>query len=209
MYKLTTALALMDFLPVLFFGIGMLYLLRIGYYRLGRIPYTAMAGGAVLCFVGGFYKATSKLLEATYDYCLLALETSQFIMLAPGFVLLFIASLGLLKTGHSKGFLAVSGVEVWKIPFIAIMIMANLGFLVVMAVFALRNKMRFTAVLYIISASTMLLMGYLSTQPFTTEMHWLAQSVNSVVQLLAMSGHITLCRGLVPVTGTVPSTAVS
>ena len=61
MNEVTTFMALMDFLPVFFFGIGMLYLLRIGYQFLGRNLYTAMAGGGVLCFVGGFYKATSKL----------------------------------------------------------------------------------------------------------------------------------------------------
>jgi hypothetical protein len=201
MSEVTTSMALMDFIPVFFFGIGILYLLQIGYQFLGRNLYTAMAGGGVLCFVGGFYKATSKLLEAASGYCLIALETSQFIMLAPGFVLLFVAALGLLRSSPRKGLLAVVGMELWKIPFIAIMTLANLGFLVVMAVFASRNKMRFAAGLYIMSALGMLVMGYLSTQPFISAgAHWLSQSVNSLVQLLAMAGHITLCRGLAPAT---------
>lgn len=78
MDEVTIFLALMDYLPVIFFGVGALYLLRIGYVYLTRGFYTALAGGAILCFTGGLYKATSKLMEASFDYCLLALQSSQF-----------------------------------------------------------------------------------------------------------------------------------
>ena len=140
----------MDYIPVLFFGIGILYLLRVGYRYLSSSLYTAMAGGAVLCFVGGFYKATSKLIEASSGQCILALETSQFVMLAPGFVLLFISVLGLLKSSPSKGMLAVSGMEMWKIPFIAVMTLANLGFLVVLAIYPKKQTPYSRCPLYLI-----------------------------------------------------------
>lgn len=130
-------------------------------------------------------------------------------MLAPGFVLLFISVLGLLKSSPSKGLLTVSGMEMWKIPFIAVMTLANLGFLVVLAVFARRNRLHIPAALYILSALAMLAMGYLSTQAFTTGMHWLAQSVNSLVQLLAMARHIALYRGLSTEAPTTHSVATS
>lgn len=64
MYEPTTTLALMDYIPVLFFRIGILYLLRVGYRYLTSILYTAMAGGGIM-LRGGFYKATSKLIEAS------------------------------------------------------------------------------------------------------------------------------------------------
>jgi len=197
MYEPTPMMALMDFLPVIFFGIGALYFLRIGYRFLGQGYYTAMAGGAVLCFVGGFYKAASKLMEASVGYCIVALEASQYVFLAPGFLLLFIAALALIKYKTLQGLPAAApAFEMWKIPFLALMTLANLGFLIAMAVFALKRKLRLPAVLYILSILATILMSYLATQPFTTSMHWLAQSINSIVQLLAMAGHIILCRGV-------------
>jgi len=197
MYEPTTFMALMDFLPVIFFGIGALYFLRIGYRFLGQGYYTAMAGGAVLCFIGGFYKAASKLMEASIGYCIVALEASQYVFLAPGFLLLFISALALIKYKPVKGLPAAApAFEMWKIPFLALMTLANLGFLIAMAVFALKRKLRLPAVLYILSVLAMILMSYLATQPFTTSMHWLAQSINSIVQLLAMAGHIILYQGV-------------
>ncbi len=197
MDEVTIFLALMDYLPVIFFGVGALYLLRIGYVYLTRGFYTALAGGAILCFTGGLYKATSKLMEASFDYCLLALQSSQFIMLAPGFVLLFVASLGLVRRNKTKVALAAApGMELWKIPFIAIMSLANIAFLVVMAIFSFKNRLRSPAVLYLLSILTLLFMSYLSTQPMTTKIQWIAQGVNSMVQLLAMAGHYILYRGL-------------
>jgi len=198
MYEPTIFMALMDFVPVIFFGIGALYFLRIGYRFLGQGYYTAMAGGALLCFIGGLYKAASKLLEASIGYCIVALEASQYVFLAPGFLLLFISALALIKYKPVQGLPAAApAFEVWKIPFLALMTLANLGFLIAMAVFALKRKLRLPAVLYILSIMAMILMSYLATQPFTTSMHWLAQSINSIVQFLAMAGHIILYRKLV------------
>lgn len=198
MYEATTIMALMDFLPVIFFGIGALYFLRIGYRFLSQGYYTAMSGGAVLCFIGGFYKAASKLMEASIGYCIVALEASQYVFLAPGFLLLFISALALIKFKTAKSLPAAApAIEVWKIPFLALMTLANLGFLIAMAIFALKRQLRLPAILYILSILAMIIMSYLATQPFTTTMHWLAQSINSIVQLLAMSGHIILYRKVI------------
>jgi len=192
----TPLLALTDFIPVFLFGIGAIFFLRVSYQMLGPFHYTAMAGGAVLCFVGGFFKAISKLLEATFDTCIPALQTSQFVMLAPGFLLLFIASMGFFAK-KNKSLMSVAPVvmETWKIPFIAIMTLSNIGFLVVMSVFSIKLKTKLPAVMYSLSIILLLLMPYLSTKEFTTQIHWIAQSINSVVQLFAMIGHISLYKG--------------
>lgn len=197
MDKVTVLLALMDYLPVIFFGIGSMYLLRIGYALLSRGFYTAMAGGAVLCIGSGLYKATSKLIEASFNYCLVALQSSQLIMLAPGFILLFVASLGLIRRDTSKTALAAApGMEIWTIPFIAIMSLANIAFLFLMIIFSLRKELRTPAVLYCLSILTLLFMSYLSSQPMTIGTQWIAQGVNSIVQILAMAGHSILYRRL-------------
>jgi hypothetical protein len=198
MEQVTVFLAITDFLPVIIFGIGSLFLLRIGYQYLDSGNYTAMAGGAVLCFTGGLYKAASKLLEATYELYLPALQSSQFIMLAPGFTLLFIASIGLLKGKRREiMFAAAPAMELWKIPFIAVMSLANIGYLVVLAIFSMKIKYRSPAILYLLSTVTLLLMSYLSTRPMTLQTQWVAQGVNSVVQLFAALGHYILYRHLI------------
>lgn len=199
MYELTVFMALIDFLPVIFFGIGSIYLLRIGYLRLSPGFYTAMAGGAILCFVGGFYKAFSKLLHAIFMYQIDALESIQFILMAPGFFLLFIGAIALLKDrDHYSGkLLSVAPVMLaWKIPFLILMILFNTGFLIVMGAYALKNRLFLVASLYLLSMLTMYGMGYMSTIPSTTTMNWIEQSVNMFVQLSAMTGHILLYYGL-------------
>jgi hypothetical protein len=197
MEQVTVFLAITDFLPVIIFGIGSLFLLRIGFQYLDSGNYTAMAGGAVLCFTGGMYKAASKLLEATLELYLPALQSSQFIMLAPGFTLLFIASIGLLKGKRREITFAVApAMELWKIPFIVVMSLANIGYLVVLAIFSMKIKYRLPAILYLLSTVTLLLMSYLSTRPMTLHTQWVAQGVNSIVQLFAALGHYILYRHL-------------
>lgn len=197
MEQVTVFLAISDFLPVIIFGIGLLFLLRIGYQYLDCGNYTAMAGGAILCFTGGLYKAASKLLEASFEFCLPALQSSQFIMLAPGFTLLLIASIGLLKGKRREVMFAVApAMELWKIPFIAVMSLANIGYLVVLAIFSMKRKFRAPVILYLLSTVTLLLMSYLSTRPMTLQTQWVAQGVNSIVQLFAAAGHYILYRHL-------------
>lgn len=196
MNDLTISMALMDFVPVIFFGVGSIFLLRIGYRYLNIGLYTAMAGGAILCFTGGFYKASSKLLEAAFNYEIAELGSIQFILMAPGFVLLFIAAIGLFKKQETKHFaVAAPAMAVWKIPFLAIMTLANMGFLIVMSVLAYKNKLYIPLLFYVLSIVTMVAMSYLATLPPTIAMQWIAQSVNSLVQFFAMAGHILLYRG--------------
>ncbi len=77
MNKVTVLIALMDYLPMLLFGVGTHYFLRIGFSFLSRGFYTAMDGSAILCFLGGLYKATSKLLEAVWRLEIPALQSIQ------------------------------------------------------------------------------------------------------------------------------------
>ena len=85
------ALALYDFVPVAFFLIGAIFLVRTSIrmcgLRCGRLAIV----GSLLIFLGGFLKAIWKLLFTigVGDYQLLS--ESQFPLVAPGFLVLLIA----------------------------------------------------------------------------------------------------------------------
>ena len=85
------ALALFDFVPVIFFLIGAIYLVRIATRLCGMCCRRLTIIGSLLIFLGGFLKALWKLLFTTGvgDYRLIG--EIQFALVAPGFVLLLIA----------------------------------------------------------------------------------------------------------------------
>lgn len=64
MYNFTIPMALMDYLPVIFFGITAVILLRDLYNKMSKGAYALLAAGSVNVFIAGFCKATWKLLYA-------------------------------------------------------------------------------------------------------------------------------------------------
>ena len=57
MYNFTTPMALMDFVPVLFFGAAALLLQKDLYNKMSRTAFTLFATGTVNIFAAGFLKA--------------------------------------------------------------------------------------------------------------------------------------------------------
>ena len=68
MYNFTISMALMDFVPVIFFGITAVLLLGDLYNKMGKGAYVTFAAGSVNVFLAGFCKALWKLLYAA-DIC--------------------------------------------------------------------------------------------------------------------------------------------
>ena len=64
MYHFTVPMALMDFLPVIFFGVSAVLLLRDLYNKMFKGAYALLAAGSVNVFLAGFCKALWKLLYA-------------------------------------------------------------------------------------------------------------------------------------------------
>ena len=99
MYNFTVPMALMDFVPVFFFGVSAVLLLRDLYNKMFKGAYALLAAGSVNVFLAGFCKALWKLLYAA-DICdFKALEE----MFMP------VNSLGLLFVG-----LSLIGMLCWK-----------------------------------------------------------------------------------------------
>ena len=99
MYNFTVPMALMDFVPVVFFGVSAVLLLRDLYDKMFKGAYALLAAGSVNVFMAGFCKALWKLLYAA-NIC-------DFVVLEQMF--LPVNSLGLLFVG-----LSVVGMLIWK-----------------------------------------------------------------------------------------------
>ena len=99
MYNFTVPMALMDYLPVFFFGVTAVLLLRDLYNKMFKGAYALLAAGSVNVFLAGFCKATWKLLYAANICDFVALEE----MFMP------VNSLGLLFVG-----LSLIGMLCWK-----------------------------------------------------------------------------------------------
>ena len=194
MYNFTIPMALMDFVPVVFFAVSAALLLQDLYNKMFKSAYALLAAGCVNVFMAGFCKALWKLLYAANICDFVALEQ----MFLP------VNSLGLLFVG-----LSLIGMLVWKrksvmlsavpvvfsgsMPFIMMMVVGLGGMCAALSVVAARMKKGAVMVLFILSFVCAMAMGYMSSQDSTLAwVNWAEQSINTVSQLCLMVGVILL-----------------
>lgn len=194
MYNFTIPMALMDFVPVIFFGITAVLLLGDLYSKMGKAAYTLLAAGSVNVFLAGFCKALWKLLYAA-NIC-------DFVVLEKMF--LPVNSLGLLLVGVSliimvcrKGKSAMLSVAppvfAGSMPFIMMMVVGLGGLCAGLSIVSAKMKKGGTAALFILSFVCAMAMGYISSQDTTLAwVNWAEQSINTVSQLCLMLGVIAL-----------------
>ena len=194
MYNFTIPMALMDYVPVIFFGITAVLLLRDLYDKMFKGAYALLAAGAVNVFMAGFCKATWKLLYAAGICDFVALEE----MFMP------VNSLGLLFVG-----LSLIGMIIWKrksaalsgapvaftssMPFIMMMVVGLGGLCTGLSILSAKMKKAPVMLLFILSFVCAMAMGYMSSQDSTQSwVNWVEQSINTVSQLCLMLGVIVL-----------------
>lgn len=196
MYHFTISMALMDYIPVIFFGITAVLLLRDLYNKMFKGAYALLAAGCVNVFLAGFCKATWKLLYAANICNFVALEE----MFMP------VNSLGLLFTG-----LSLIGMIAWKrksvmlsaapvaftssMPFIVLMVVGLGGMCASLSILSAKMKKGAVMILFILSFVCAMAMGYMSGQDSTLAwVNWAEQSINVVSQGCLMLGVIILHR---------------
>ena len=196
MYNFSIPMALMDYVPVAFFGVTAVLLLRDLYNKMSKAAYVLLAAGSVNVFTAGFLKATWKLLYAANICDFVALEH----MFLP------VNSLGLLMVGLSlvlmvcrKGKSVMLGVApvpfTSGMPFILFMVLGLGGLCAGMSVLAAKMKKAPVIVLFMLSFVCAMGMGYMSSQDAAQAwVNWVEQSINTVSQLCLMLGVITLHR---------------
>jgi len=194
MNNFTIGMGLMDYIPVIFFGVTAVLLLRDLYNKMVKGAYALLAAGCVNVFMAGFCKATWKLLYAANICDFVALEQ----MFLP------VNSLGLLFVG-----LSLIGMLIWKkktvmlsaapvvfsgsMVFIMMMVVGLGGLCAGLSVLAARMKKAPVIALFVLSFVCAMGMGYMSSQDASLAwVNWVEQSINTVSQLCLMLGVIVL-----------------
>lgn len=194
MYNFTVPMALMDYVPVLFFAVTAVLLLRDLYNKMSPVAFTLLASGSVNVFMAGFCKATWKLLYAANICDFVVLEKMFLPVNSIGLLLVGLGLVGMLLRKRKGAALAVapaafSGSGV----FIAMMVVGLGGMCAALSIVAAKMKKGAVMILFILSFVCAMGMGYMSGQDSTLAwVNWAEQSINVVSQLALMVGVVLL-----------------
>ena len=194
MYNFTVPMALMDFLPVIFFGISGVILLRDLYNKMFKGAYALLAAGTFNVFLAGFCKATWKLLYAANICNFVALEEMFMPVNSLGLLFVGLSIIGMLLWKRKGAMLSAAPVAFTSsMPFIMMMVVGLGGLCAGMSILSAKMKKGKFMLLFILSFVCAMAMGYMSSQDSTLAwVNWVEQSINTVSQLCLMLGVIAL-----------------
>lgn len=187
-------MAIVDFLPVLFYFLAAWLVAKDLYPHVGRTAYGFLAAGSLMCFIGGAFKALWKLLFC-FGINYPAFFTSFFPMQAPGFMLYFVGliiAMKELKKGKGKnGLNMVTAATVTSsVPLLAFQSIGSVGSLVCLSILGFRNKNTLAGICFILSIVFLFGMVGLSATIDSTLgwANWLEQGVNTIGQVFFYVG---------------------
>jgi hypothetical protein len=194
MHDFSIAMGLMDFVPVAFFGVTAVILLRDLYSRMKIGSYVLLAAGCVNVFLAGFCKALWKLLYAAGICDFTALEQMFLPVNSLGLLFVGLGILLVVCVGKKKAALSVAPVLFGGgMVFIMMMVVGLGGMCAGLSVLASKMKKSKTIILFVLSFVCAMGMGYMSSQDSSQAwVNWVEQSINTVSQLCLMLGVITL-----------------
>jgi hypothetical protein len=187
------SLALFDFIPTLAFLTGAYFLVRIGMLCRGKPCGRMVMAGGLLVFLGGFFKATWKLLYTTGTADIQWMSQGQFIFSSIGFLGVFMAVLYMVRTKEKAApGSTVFAMAAWKIPFLFVMTVTSLGAEGILAYMAFKRKVPLAAAGFIVGVLGLLAMGALASAEQSLTMQWIEEGINTLGQLGFMTGCILL-----------------
>ena len=189
------ALALFDFLPPIAFLIGAVFLVKLAFISCGIPCGRMMMAGSILVFLGGFMKATWKLLYVTGMANIRWMSEGQFVLLSIGFLAILISVILMArKLRGSPNAAVLLSILPWKLPFLFLMILTSLGAEGVLAYLAFRRNLRLAAAGFIVGVMGILAMGVFSSADQSLAMQWIEEIINTLGQVGFMLGCILLHR---------------
>ena len=196
MYNFTIPMALMDFVPVVFFGISAILLLQDLYNKMFKGAYALLAAGSVNVFLAGFCKAAWKLLYAANICDFVALEEMFMPVNSIGLLFVGMSLLGMIFWKRKGAMLSVAPpVFASSMPFILMMVVGLGGMCTGLSIIAAKMKKGKIMILFILSFLCAMAMGYMSSQDSTQAwVNWAEQTINTVSQLCLMLGVLALHR---------------
>ena len=196
MNDFSVGMALFDYIPVIFFAIGAIILLRDLYNKMSKGAFALFAAGVIDVTMAGFLKATWKLLYAGVKMDISAFNAMFFPVQSIGFLLAGIGIIAMLTHKQSergtKLYSAAPLVPVVSItfPYLVLVMVAGLGLMDAgLCVLAKKIKKPAVIAIFVLSFVCCLGMGYLSTKDFEqASMNWIAEGVNFCGQGLFLLG---------------------
>ena len=194
--EFSVPMALMDYIPVIFFAIAAVILMRDLYNKMSKGAFALFAAGTINVAIAGALKATWKLLYAAGICDFEALNDMFFPVQSLGFLLAGTGILAMICRKQTKGTaLAAAVPPVFKGTFVFVGLMvAGLGVMdTVLCILSAKLKKGGIIALFALSFICSLCMGYLSSQDFArASMNWIAEGVNVVGQGSLLAGTILL-----------------
>lgn len=192
MKDFSVAMALVDYIPVIFFAIATLMLQFDLYNKMSKIAFALFAAGTIDVFAAGALKATYKLLYAAGVCDFEALNAMFFPVQSIGFLLAGLGMIAMLCYKQEKKtavFAVAPAVYSGTFLFVGLMVVGlgcmNAG----LCYLAAKLKKKSAIVLFVLSFVCSLCMGYLSSQDFAqASMNWIAEGVNVVGQGSLLGG---------------------
>lgn len=171
--EFTVEMALVDYIPVAFFAIASIILMRDLFSKMSKLNFLIFALGVSGVTVAGACKATWKLLIAATETNIPFLNDMFFPTQSIGFLLAGIGLLAMLLFKKK----ATYGVNTFI--FIGMMV-AGLGVMdAILCVIAGKMKKPAIIAIFVLSFVCSLGMGYLSSKDFTDDLwNWIAEAIN-------------------------------
>ncbi len=195
MKDFSIAMALVDFVPVIFFAAAAFLLQCDLYNKMCKGAYALFAAGTINVFCAGALKAVYKLLYASGVCDFQSLNAMFFPVQSIGFLLAGAGMLGMLfmrkRSGNAALAVAPVAPAVYKGTFLFVGFMvAGLGCMSTGLIYlAVKLKKKLAVVLFVLAFIGSLCMGYLSSQDFAEAgMNWIAEGVNCFGQGCLFAG---------------------
>lgn len=193
MYDFSVSMALLDYVPVILFGITTVILLRDLYNKMSKGAYALFAAGTVNIFIAGLLKATWKLLYAAGVCDFQALNSIFLPLQSLGFLLAGIGLIGMFCRKKNAVLAVAPPVFSGSMIFIMMMVLGLGAICTCMSVLAVKLKKKWLIVLFALAFVAYMGMGYMSSKDSTSAaINWIEQGINCVGQLLLLSGVLVL-----------------
>lgn len=193
MYNFTIPMALMDYIPVAFFGVAALLLQLDLYGKMRKDAFAMFAAGTINIFLAGFLKATWKLLYAAGICDFAALNTMFLPVQSIGFLLAGVGII-LMMTAKKNAMAAVAPpLFSGSVIFIMMMVLGLGSICTVLSIIAVKMKKKSAMVLFILAFAASMGMGAMSGQDVTQAwVNWVEQGINCAGQGMLMWGVLIL-----------------
>lgn len=195
MKDFSVSMALVDYIPVIFFATASVLLMRDLYNKMSKGAFALFAAGTIDITCAGALKATYKLLYAAGICDFEALNAMFFPVQSIGFLLAGIGIIAIICHRQETASALIVAPPVFSGTFVFVGLMvAGLGLLDVgLCIISAKMKKPGLIALFILSFICSLCMGYLSSKDFTqASMNWIAEGINVMGQGTLLAGAVLL-----------------